>query len=186
VLGKENMDSMKVFLWPVLISIIGHVAMISISSMIDLHENIKPVEIFTVDLKEPEPFKQTPKEEKREIKKFTQDKDAKSIGAGGWREDTINLNGTDSKYPQYTVNMKRRLNSVWRKAKDKEEEGIVVLKISLNADGSIAEASLLSSSGTRALDDEAISVAKNAAPFGALPEDLSRLNVIVSFYFNVI
>jgi TonB family protein len=181
------MDSMKVLLWPVIISIIGHIALISISSMIDLHENIKPMEIFTVDIKDPEPFKQTPKEEeKKEIKKPAQDKDAKAINTGGWREDTINLNGTDSRYPQYTVNMKRRLNSVWRKVKDKEEEGIVVLKISLNADGSIAEAALVSSSGTRALDDEAISVAKNAAPFGALPEDLSRLNVIVSFYFNVI
>jgi len=40
---------------PVIISIFIHVTLLAVTGMIDLRDNIKPVEIFSVSIKEPEP-----------------------------------------------------------------------------------------------------------------------------------
>lgn len=63
------MDSSKVILWPVIISVIGHVALISVSGMIDLRDNIQTQEIFTVALPEPGPEQKVLKENNKELKK---------------------------------------------------------------------------------------------------------------------
>jgi TonB family protein len=187
--SQQNMDSMKVLLWPVIISIIGHVALISVSSMIDLHENIKPMEIFTVDIKDPEPFKQTPKEEeKKEIKKPRQDKSAKPINTGNWREDTIDLSSPDTKYLSYRQSIAGKLFRTWKypeKAKEAGEQGVVVLEIPINPDGSIEEPNIVNSSGSAILDEAAIRAAKAAAPFGQTPDTDLKLHLFVKFLYEL-
>ena len=82
----------------------------------------------------------------------------KNIGSAGWREDTIDLSSSDAKYLQYRLDMVRKLGRTWKypeKARDAGEQGIVVLKISINSDGSVAEANIISSSGSVILDEAA-------------------------------
>ena len=53
--------------------------------MIDLRDNVRTAEIFTVDIQEPEPQQQPKKEEeeKKEVKKSEQAKNEKAINTGG-------------------------------------------------------------------------------------------------------
>jgi len=59
------MDTKKVILWPVIISFVGHVALVTVTGMIDLRENISAEEIITVNIKEPETEIQPKKEEEK-------------------------------------------------------------------------------------------------------------------------
>ena len=59
----------------------------------------------------------------------------------------------------------------------------LIVKMSIDADGSLAGVTLLSSSGYAELDDGALSVVQTAAPYEPLPEiyNLSRLNMSLLF-----
>jgi TonB family protein len=188
---KENMDVRKAIFWPVLISIIGHVALIMLTSMLDLRENVKYTEVYTVSIKEPDqPLPPIPKKkEATEEKKLTPTRAVKNIGIPGWREDTIDLSSSDTKYLQYRLDMVRKLSRAWKypeKAKEAGEQGIVILKISLNSEGGIAEANIISSSGSEILDEAALLAAKSAAPFGQLPAaDLTQLHIFIKFLYEL-
>ncbi len=187
------MDSKKVIFWPVIISIIGHVALISASGMIDLRDNVKAAEIFTVDIKGMEPDKSVPEEEKKEIKKLTEaktNKEVKDTGTVGMREDTVNLGSIDTKYVPYLVKIKRKILQIWEyplKAYENNEEGVVVVKITLDARGNLDETNLISSSGSALLDTGALGIVKSAAPFDPLPDSygLARLHIVASFRYKL-
>ena len=68
------MGSKKAIFWPVIISIFIHFTLLAVTGMIDLRDNIKPVEIFSVSIKEPEP-EATPAPKKEKITK----KETKSV-----------------------------------------------------------------------------------------------------------
>lgn len=186
------MRSKKAILWPVIISIIGHAALISASGIIDLRENVKALEIFTVNIKEqPQP---TPKEEEEEEEKALAQpplQPTKLIRKHeSWREDTVNLGTSDSKYSYYLNMIRNRILQIWRypqKAYDKNEEGVVVIKMSIDANGILAGTSLMSSSGSILLDDDALGVVKAAGPFEPLPANynLSRLHIVASFNYSL-
>lgn len=186
---KENMDVKKAIFWPVLISIIGHVAFIMSTSLLDLRENVKYTEVYTVSIKEPDPPQPPKKEDTKEEKKLSPSKPIKRTPIPGWREDTIDLSSSDAKYLQYRLDMVRKLGRTWKypeKARDAGEQGIVVLKISINSDGSVAEANIISSSGSVILDEAALLAAKSAAPFGQLPDtDLTQLHIFVKFLYEL-
>ncbi len=188
---EENMDVKKAIFWPVLISIVGHVALIMLTSVLDLRENVKYTEVYTVSIKEPDrPLPPIPKkEDKAEEKKSTPARTAKNIGGSGWREDTIDLSSSDTKYLQYRLDMVRKLSRTWKypeKAKDAGEQGVAVLKISINSDGSVSEANIISSSGSAILDEAALLAAKSAAPFGQLPAtDLTQLHIFIKFLYEL-
>jgi TonB family protein len=188
------MDSNKVILLPVIISIIGHVALISVSSMIDLRDNIQTIEIFTVDIKEPG-SKQTPqKKDSKELKepqKTGSTGEVKATSNDGWREDTVGLGSSDVRYAPYLVKIKRKILLIWQypqKAYDRNEEGVVVVKMSIDAGGRLAGANLLSSSGSMLLDEGALGVVRRAAPFEPLPGgySLSRLHIVASFSYKLV
>ena len=186
---KENVDVKKAIFWPVLISIIGHVTLIMLTSLLDLRENVKYTEVYTVSIKEPDPQQPPKKEEVAEEKKSTPPKVVKNIGSAGWREDTIDLSSSATKYLQYRLDMARKLSRAWKypeKAKDAGEQGIAVLKISINSDGSVSEANIISSSGSAILDEAALLAAKSAAPFGQLPAtDLTQLHIFIKFLYEL-
>lgn len=186
------MDSKKTFLLPVIISIIGHVALISVSSMIDLRDNVKPREIFTVDLKEPEPEQSPKKEEKnKDVKKKHEARETNPSESDSWREDTVDLGSTDTRYASYLNKVRKKISLNWQYppiAYEKNQEGIVSVRISINADGSVADIRLLSSSGSTLLDEGALSAVKSAAPYESLLKiyDLSRLHVVASFRYKLV
>ena len=189
------MGSKKAILWPVIISIIIHVTLLAVTGMIDLRDNIKPVEIFSVSIKEPEP-EATPAPKKEKITKKetkavrTQKEKGVSVNDDDWREETVDLGSRDIKYVTYLAKIKNKILQIWQypqKAYENNEEGTVIVKMSIDADGRLAGAALISSSGYAELDDGALSVVQTAAPFEPLPEiyDLSRLNIVASFQYKI-
>jgi len=185
------MDVRKAIFLPVAISIVGHVALIMITSVLDLRENVKYAEIYTVSINEPnQPLPPTPKkEDSTEEKKSPLTRVVKNIGSAGLRNDTIDLSSSDTKYLQYRLDMARKLSLAWKypqKAKDAGEQGIVVLKISINSDGSVSGANIINSSGSAILDEAALLAAKSAAPFGQLPAaDLTQLHIFIKFLYEL-
>jgi len=189
------MGSKKAIFWPVIISIFIHFTLLAVTGMIDLRDNINPVEIFSVSIKEPEP-EATPAPKKEEITKKetksvpTQKEEGASVNDDDWREETVDLGSLDMKYVTYLSKIKNKILRIWQyppKAYENNEEGKVIVKMSINADGRLAGAALISSSGYAELDDDAISVVQAAAPFEPLPGiyDLSRLNIVASFHYKI-
>lgn len=191
------MDTKKAILWPVVISVIIHMTLLAAAGMIDLRENIKPTEIISVSIKEPEREAQkapAPKKENRSKEKIKPVQAQKGKGVDikddNWREDTIDLGSADIKYVTYLARIKNRIIRIWKypqKAYEKNEEGIAVVKISIDANGTLAGATLMSSSGFVELDEGSVNTIQAAAPFEPLPEiyELSRLHVIASFDYKI-
>ena len=161
--------------------------------MIDLRENINAEEIITVDIKEPETEIQPKKEEekkKEEIKPSRNKDEKETIVNDGWREETVELGSMNVKYGAYLVKIKKKILRIWNypeKAYRKNEEGTVVVKLSIDAGGTLASTTLISSSGAIELDEGALGVVKAAAPYDPLPEqyNLSRLNILASFRYKI-
>jgi protein TonB len=189
------MGSKKAIFWPVIISIFIHMTLLAVTGMIDLRDNIKPVEIFSVSIKEPEP-EATPAPKKEKITKKetksvrTQEEKGISVNDDDWHEETVDLGSLDIKYVTYLAKIKNKILRIWQypqKAYEENEEGNVIVKMSIDADGRLAGAALISSSGYAELDDGALSVVRTAAPFEPLPRiyDLSRLNIVASFHYKI-
>jgi len=184
------MDTIKAIILPVIISIIGHAALISVTGMIDLRGDVRAAEVFSVDIKEPEPEKTAPQEEKKENKKNNPVREAKTVKDPGWREETVDLGSIDARYAPYLAGIKRKIMQTWKypgKSYEKNEEGIAVVIMAIDANGSVAGTSLITSSGFPLLDEEAVTAISRASPFAPLPEsyNLSRLNVKASFNYTI-
>jgi protein TonB len=152
------------------------------------------VEIFSVSIKEPEPEEKPAPKTENKIKKNTktvQSRKEKGVSVNDdWREETVDLGSLDIKYVSYLAKIKNKILQIWKypqKAYEKNEEGNVIVKMSIDADGRLAGAALISSSGYAELDDGALSVVQTAAPFEPLPViyDLSRLNIVASFQYKI-
>jgi len=184
------MDSKKIFLWPVIISIIGHIVLITVSSMVDLRDNVKAAEIFTVQITQPPPAVEPKKEEKTAREKIPQKaEEAKPVPEGG-REETVDIGSSDVKYAAYLSGLKKKIMRIWKYpagAYEKSEEGEVVIKISIDANGTLAQAALMTSSGFVNLDSGTLAVIQAAAPFQPLPTqyELSRLHIVASFRYRM-
>ena len=192
--GKQNMGSKKAIFWPVIISIFIHVTLLAVTGVIDLRDNIKPVEIFSVSIEEPKseatPAPKKEKKTKRETKSVrTQKEKGVSVNYDDWREETVDLGSADIKYVNYLTKIKNKISQIDypKKAFEKNEEGTVTVKMSIDANGSLARVTLISSSGYADLDDGAINVVRAAAPFEPLPEiyNLSRLHITITFLYKI-
>lgn len=185
----------KAILWPVVISVLIHITLLGIAGMIDLSEHIDPVDVLSVSIKDPAPAEKpaAKKEIRKQHRKIAvPDKSEKddAFHDEEWREDTIDLGSADIKYVTYLARIKEKILRIWRypqKAFENNEEGNVVVKMSIDADGSLAGVVLLSSSGAETLDEGALTVAREAAPYDPLPEiyNLSRLHVVASFEYKI-
>jgi TonB family protein len=184
------MDSKRIFLWPIIISIIGHVALITVSSMVDLRDNVKVMEIFTVNITQPEPAPEPKKEEKTAQEKAPENAEETKPLPEGSREDTVDIGSSDVKYAAYLSGVKKKITRIWQypaSAYAKSEEGEVVIKMSIDANGSLAGTALMASSGSVNLDSGTLIVVQSAAPFQPLPQhyELSRLHIIASFRYRM-
>jgi TonB family protein len=189
------MGSKKAIFWPIIISIFIHVTLLAVTGMVDLRDNIKPVEIFSVSIKEPDQ-EEKPAPEKEKITKkgtksgLTQKEKGVSISDNDWREETVDLGSLDIKYAVYLARIKKKILQIWQyppKAYENNQEGIVIVKMSIDADGRLAAVTLISPSGYAELDEGTLSVVQTASPFEPLPAnyDLSRLNIVASFHYKI-
>jgi TonB family protein len=190
LLSEIMMDSKKIFLVPVIISIIGHAALITASSMVDLRDNVKAAEIFTVQITQPQEIVSPKNENEPAQDKFPkQGEDAKPLPEGG-REDTVDISSSDVKYAAYLAGVKKKILRLWTypvAAYEKSEEGVVVIRISIDDNGTLAQAALMTSSGFVNLDASTLNIIRAAAPFSPLPGQyqLSRLHIIASFRYRI-
>lgn len=184
------MDAKKIFLLPVMISLIGHAALITVSSMVDLRNREKTAQPFTVHIAEP-PLPVNPEKDRDSTgKKISEDsRDTKPVPAGD-REETVDLGSSDVKYAVYLSGVKQKILRIWKypeAAYKMEEEGVVVVKMSIDANGRLSQVALMNSSGFIHLDSSTLDVVRTAAPYQPLPRqyDLSRLHIIASFNYRM-
>jgi len=158
--------------------------------MIDLRGDVRAAQVFSVDIKAPEPEKTMPREEKKENKKSNHGREARKISDPGWREETVDLGSLDARYQPYLSRVKRKIMQSWKypeKSYERNEEGIAVIMMAIDANGSVAGTSLMTSSGFPLLDEGAVTAISKASPFEPLPENfnLSRLNIKASFNYAI-
>ncbi|MFA5323051.1 MAG: TonB family protein [Smithella sp.] len=185
----------KAVLWPVIISVLIHFTLLAVAGIINLNDKVKPLDVLSVSIKDLDVEKKAaPKKENKTKEKIkpaqTQKEKGIAFDKDGWREETIDLGSHDIKYVNYLTKVKTKIMRIWQyppKAFEKNEEGDVIVKMSIDADGRLAAVTLLSSSGYTELDDGAMGVVQKAAPFESLPDfyNLSRLNIIASFEYKI-
>lgn len=189
-LMRHSMNSKNIFLWPVVISIIGHGGLIAVSSVVDLRDNAKATEFMTVQISQPQTAAEPEiNDSTAQEKKPQQAEEAKPVTEDG-REDTVDISSSDVKYAAYLADVKKKIMRIWKYPADayvRNEEGDVVIQISIDANGSLHHAELINSSGSNHLDSGTLGVFKAAAPFSPLPlqYELSRLNIIASFRYRM-
>lgn len=99
----------------------------------------------------------------------------------------------DTKNPQYITyfnSIKRDIEFVWQYPEPALRYGLqgkLLLEFSILANGELASARIIHSSGSSLLDDEALRAIKAAAPFSPIPPwiDKNRIAIVASFeYFD--
>ncbi|MDD3249579.1 MAG: TonB family protein [Smithellaceae bacterium] len=184
------MDAKKLFLLPVIISLIGHAALITVSGMVDLRDRENTAQPFTVHIAGLSmPVNQEKGGNPAGEKVSEGSRDAQPVQAGD-REKTVDLGSSDVKYAAYLSGVKQKILRIWKypeAAYKMEEEGVVAVKMSIDADGRLAQAALMHSSGFIHLDAGTLNVVRAAAPFQPLPRQygLSRLHIIASFKYRM-
>jgi len=189
-LKRDHMDSKKIFLWPVIISVIAHVALLAVSSMVDLRDNVKAAELFTIQIAPPPPGAETAKKENTAQEKVPQQAKEPEPLPEGSREDTVDIGSSDVKYAAYLASVKKKIMRIWNypdAAYKNSEEGEVLIKMSIDASGTLAGVVLMTSSGSTNLDNGTLEVIQTASPFQPLPTkyELSRLHIIASFRYRM-
>ena len=147
---------------------------------------MKPLRIYHVELIRPP------------VKDLDIDKDAPgtaklkqlSVKPAPQGEDTISLDTTDKRYVSYARVLKEALMAQWKYpevAKENLMEGQTHLIFTLSRDGTLLDLKLISSSGYRILDEEAMRTVRAAAPFPAFPGSVTvaRLHVKANFDYRL-
>ncbi|HDQ04353.1 MAG TPA: TonB family protein [Deltaproteobacteria bacterium] len=187
------MGSKKAILLPVVVSFVIHISLITVTGVVDLRQSVRDVEILSVSIEEiyPEATLDEAEEEFEEKSSYSDEEDKEKVAIDdGWREDTVELGSLDVKYAEYLKSVKRKILIIWQyppKAYERNEEGNVTVRLSVDADGTLARTILLSSSGSLVLDSSTLNVVKAAAPYDPLPGyyNLSRLHIIASFRYRI-
>ena len=127
------MDSIKIFLWPVIISIVGHAALIWASSAIDLRSETQTAEIFNVKMTDPDEIRQPGQKDPPRPQADPDATEGPQVDAAD-REDTVDLGNADMKYARYLSRFKKRIQRIWiypPAAFEHREEGLAVVRISV-------------------------------------------------------
>jgi protein TonB len=95
------------------------------------------------------------------------------------------------KYTAYLLTVKRKIEKGWRKivtSPNLSRERVSVIKFTIAADGHLITSEIVASSGIPSLDEMALRVVRNAAPFEPIPNQyrLKRLHIIASFHYEPI
>lgn len=106
------------------------------------------------------------------------------------KEETIDLNTTEFKYYSYFLGLKKQIEGVWHYPRDaalRGEHGSLNLIFTISSNGDLDGIQVVSSSGFRSLDGEALRAIKVAAPFHPFPKSwqgLEKLNVKATFEYT--
>ena len=186
------MPSKKILVLSIVVSLTSHVFIISMAGLVEMKSKQKAQEILTVDLKEsvatlPEkPQEQQDKKEATLPPKVPQN----IAAASAVREETVNLGSGDEKYVPYLKRIKRKIEGIWtypQKASELKEEGITVVKFTIERNGTLKDTDIITTSGSQLLDQGTLSVIKSASPFDPLPQNLNlaKLHIVATFNYKI-
>jgi protein TonB len=104
------------------------------------------------------------------------------------QDGPVHLNTKNPQYITYFGSIKRAIELVWQYPEPALRYGLqgkLLLEFSILADGKLASARIIRSSGSNLLDEEAMRAVQAAAPFSPIPPwiDKSRLDIIASFEY---
>ncbi|MDY0189567.1 MAG: TonB family protein [Desulfuromonas sp.] len=103
--------------------------------------------------------------------------------------DALILNMEKDKLFSFFSRFKKGVYNVWnypQEAIDKRQQGLALLKIVVNRDGTIDDVDLIRGSGFERLDREAIAAIFKGQPYGALPPDYPDAQLTINAYFEYI
>lgn len=183
-----DMISKRLFTTAILISLLGHIAILALTGLSEATLEIRSDSVFKVRLDEG-PKNIERKSEEREVDEtFKPKKEPEEIFFQA--EDTVNLDSTDTRYASYLAKIKALVENKWSYpswASTRREKGTTIVRFSITEEGVLTSATVLSSSGYASLDIESLYAIKAAAPFPRLPESfhLSRLNIVAKFNYTL-
>jgi protein TonB len=104
------------------------------------------------------------------------------------QEAPVHLNTKNPQYITYFGSIKRAIELVWQYPEPALRYGLqgkLLLEFSILANGNLAGARIIRSSGSNLLDEEALRAVQAAAPFNPIPPwiDKNRLDIIASFEY---
>ncbi len=188
--GMPGMPSKQVVILSILISLASHVVMLSLTGFINMQGKSPREDVLTIHLKELPGDMNQNHEGKEETKPAPPIVKENTGQHRSTREDTVDLGSIDARYTPYLKKIKQKIENIWKYPKsafEKEEEGITVVKFSINRSGVIVASGIVTSSGSIFLDQGTIDVVRAAAPYDPFPPefDLSQLNIIARFQYRL-
>ncbi|HDS15409.1 MAG TPA: TonB family protein [Proteobacteria bacterium] len=99
----------------------------------------------------------------------------------------LSLNTLDYKFHSYYLALKRKIELVWEypfAARQAGVQGHLLIRFVINKNGSLAEVTVLRSSGVDLLDSEAVRAVRNAAPFPPLPARMESETLTITATFE--
>jgi len=184
-----DMISKKLFITAIVISLLGHMAVLALTGLSEATLEIGSDGIFKVRLeKGPENIeKKNDKTEKIEKNSKPEEPSEEIVFEA---EDTVDLDSTDTRYSAYLTKIKALVERKWSYpswASTRREKGTTIVKFSITEAGVLSQTTVLSSSGYASLDIESIHAIKAAAPYPHFPDSfhLSRLNIVAKFNYTL-
>ena len=187
--GISHRTSKRILILAVVVSLVSHLVMLMVTGLMiaDIENEGSPV--LTVELKDLIEISENNHPEKSEAKPVPPPEE-ETATTQTLLEDTVDLSDRDSKYIPYLKTLKKKISDLWgypRQAYERKEEGDVVVKFSVNRNGRLEQALVLTSSGSGFLDQGALEVIDAAAPYDPFPGNLklSKLHIIATFKYRL-
>jgi TonB family protein len=187
--GLSRQTSQKILILAAVVSVGGHLLMLSIAGLIGPGHDSIGLPTFTVELRESSerPENAEPLQAHQQPATTTNENTAYPQAS---REEVVDLGNRDGQYVPYVKKIKEKIDKLWaypKQAYDRRETGIVVLSFSIRSNGRLEKKGILESSGFAALDRSALDVVSAAAPFSSFPADmkLARLHIVATFKYRI-
>ena len=187
--GISHRTLQKILILAVVVSLVGHLVMLMVTGLMIANIENEDSPVFTVELKELTEISEDNHPKKNETEPVPPSK-KKTATPQTLREDTVDLSDRDRKYIPYLKKLKKKISDLWgypRQAYERKEEGDVVVKFSVNRNGRLEQALVLTSSGSGFLDQGALEVIDAATPYDPFPGNLnlSKLHIIATFKYRL-
>jgi len=168
-------------------SLAGHALVLALTTGIDW-QTVPPREkVLTVDLKTPEEAARRGEEPPA---RPAQPPQALTERLAALREDSVALEGRGGPYDAYLLMVRKRIERLWHyppRALTEKQEGSAVIHFTIDATGKLAACRVTDTSGSPLLDEGALTVVRNAAPYSPFPGSfpISRLNITATFSYQL-
>lgn len=189
------MPANKILIYSVMISLVIHLAVLSLTGLIEWQGKRRPARVMTLDLREMSagvegkslPPAAPPPQARPD---HPPAKKVQSFAGGKIREATVDLNSSESRYRPYLKAVREKIESSWiypEKASARKEQGITVIRFSLAKTGELLDTAIIRSSGFPLLDEATLRAVRKSR-YAPLPDffQLSRLNVVATFEYRLV